>query len=180
MWGWWVLYCFSFVHITNFQSRRYPQIYPLLEPDNWLIRLSWEKASLSLQGVCGKTKQLKLAPGADFATQMTVTVGDALLIEWAATSSSLAVHVLQQLMAGTPGTKDDLDKIRLRLAKIKRKLAKPASHSNWYSLRSVALRLGSPFFLPNGTSYPEILTVAQQAKADAANAKAISARSCKA
>ena len=99
----------------------------------------------------------------------------------AATSNSLAVHVLQQqLMAGTPGTKAGLVQIRMRLAKIKRKLAKPASLSNGYSLRSVALRLGSPFFQPNGTLYPEVLTVAQQAKADAANAKAISTRSCEA
>ena len=126
-----------------------------------------------------KTKQLKLAPGGDFAAQMTVVVGGALLIEWAATSKSLAVHVLQQHMAGTPGTKADLDKIRIRLVIIKKNLAKPASTSaKHYSLKSVALCLRSPFFLTNGTSYPEILTVAQQVKADAANAKAISARSC--
>ena len=40
-----------------------------------------------------------------------------------------------------------------------------------YSPGSVVLRLGSLFYPPNATSYPEIFTVKQQAKADAANAK---------
>ena len=45
-----------------------------------------------------------------------------------------------------------------------------------FSLESVALRLASPFFLASGTSYLPILTVAQQAKANAARAKAEATR----
>ena len=47
----------------------------------------------------------------------------------------------------------------------------------YYSQESVAQRLASPFFLPAGTSYPVVLSMAAQAKADAATrAKADAAR----
>ena len=112
---------------------------------------------------------------------MPVTVGDALLIEWAAPSNIVAVCVLHQLISGTPGTQASLGQVRKRLENIMKGLGKYRNNSEkLYSPGSVALRLGSPFYLPKATSYPEIFTVKQQAKADAANAKAISARSCKA
>ena len=118
---------------------------------------------------------------AGFAKQMPVTVGDALLIEWAAPSNIVAVCVLHQLISGTPGTQASLGQVRKRLENIMKGLGKYRNISEkLYSPGSVALRLGSPFYLPKATSYPEIFTVKQQAKADAANAKAISARSCKA
>jgi hypothetical protein len=41
-----------------------------------------------------------------------------------------------------------------------------------YSSESLAGRLTSPFFLLPGASYPEVITAAQQATADAARAKA--------
>ena len=107
-----------------------------------------------------------------YAKQMPVTVGDALLIEWAAPSNGVAVCVLNQLISGTPGTQASLQQVRLRLNKITNGLRKYLSKSDKsYSSRSVALRLGSPFYLPNATSYPEIFKVKQQAKAGAANAK---------
>ena len=109
---------------------------------------------------------------AQFAKQMPVTVGDALLIEWAAPSNAVAVCVLHQLISGTPGTQASLGQVRVRLQNIMRRLGKYCSSSEKkYSSGSVALRLGSPFYLPNATSYPEIFTVKQQAMADTANAK---------
>ena len=109
---------------------------------------------------------------AQFSKQMPVTVGDALLIEWAAPSNDVAVRVLHQLISGTPGTQASLQQVRLRLNKITNGLRKYLSKSDKsYSPRRVALCLGSPFYLPNAASYPEIFKVKQQAKAGAANAK---------
>ena len=45
-----------------------------------------------------------------------------------------------------------------------------------HSPKSLARRLASPFFLPETSSYHEVLTVAQQAKASAACAEAEAAR----
>ena len=130
-----------------------------------------------LEGRVRKTKQLKLRPIAGFAKQIPVTVGDALLIEWAAPSNDVAVRVLHQLISGTPGTQAGLEQVRLRVNSIIKGLGKRRIRSERiFSPESVALRLGSPFFLPNATSYPEILTVKQQAKADAAHAKTEAAR----
>ena len=150
---------------------------PLLEQDHWMIRQSWNVTTPYLKGVCEKTKQLKLRPIAGFAKQIPVAVGDALLIEWAAPSNDVAVRVLHQLISGTPGIQAGLGQVRERLKNIMRGLGKPRSNTETkYSPGSVALRLRSPFYLPNATSYPEIFTVKQQAKADAANTKTKSAR----
>ena len=98
-------------------------------------------------------------------------------VKWAAPSNDVAVRVLHQLISGTPGIQAGLGQVRKRLNKIMRGLGKHRLKSERVcSPESVALRLGSPFFLPNATSYPEILTVKQQAKADAANAKTEAAR----
>ena len=130
--------------------------------------------------MCEKTKQQKLRPMAGFAKQMPGTVGDALLIEWAAPSNGVAVCMLNQLISGPPpppGTQASLEKVRARLQNIMKGLGKYRSNSEkLYSPGSLALRLGSSFYLPNATSYPEIFTVKQQAKADAANTKTKSAR----
>ena len=142
-----------------------------------MIRQSWKLTTPYVHGICEKTKQLKIRPMAGFAKQMPVTVGDALLIEWAAPSNIVAVCVLRQLIFGTPGTQANLGQVRERLKNIMRGLGKYRSNTETkYSPGSVALRLGSPFYLPNATSYPEIFTVKQQAKADAANTKTKSAR----
>ena len=42
-------------------------------------------------------------------------MADALLLEWAAPSNSVAVGVLHQRTAGTPGTKVDFDRVRKRM-----------------------------------------------------------------
>ena len=73
-----------------------------------------------------KIKQLKLRPIAGFAKQIPVTVGDALLIEWAAPSNDVAVRVLHQLISGTPGIQAGLGQVRLRLNKIMKGLGKIA------------------------------------------------------
>ena len=116
-----------------------------------------------------KTKKLTDAPPRGFASQMPVTVAHALLFEWAAPSSSVAVRVLQQLIAGTLGEEVDFGRIRRRLAKVHNGLKKVASTpKKQYSQESVAQRLESPFFMPDKTAYQEIRTMAQQAKVDAA------------
>jgi hypothetical protein len=46
------------------------------------------------------------------------------------------------------------------------------------SPQSIARRLASPFFLLATSSYHEVLTLAQQAKANAARAEAEAARPC--
>ena len=124
-----------------------------------------------------KTELLTALPTCGFAPQMTVTVADANLLESAAPTNGVAVAVLQQCIAGTAGTKEDLDRVRKRLAKIKKGLQQVAGMpKKRFSLESVALRLASPFFLAPGTAYLPILAVAQQAKANAARAKAEATR----
>jgi hypothetical protein len=66
-------------------------------------------------------------PGEGFAQQISVTVGVALLVEWAArkkTGSSTAVRVLQQLISGTVGSKQDWEKVRNRLNTITNNIKK--------------------------------------------------------
>jgi hypothetical protein len=116
-----------------------------------------------------KTKKLTDAPPRGFASQMPVTVAHALLFEWAAPSSSVAVRVLQQLIAGTLGEEVDFGRIRRRLAKVHNGLKKVASTpKKQYSQESVAQRLALPFFMPAATAYPAVLSIAEQAKVDAA------------
>ena len=91
----------------------------------------------------------------------------------AAPTNGVAVAVLQQCIAGTAGTQEDLDRVRKRLALIKKGLQQVERlPKKRFSLESLAQRLASPFFLLPGSSYPELLTAAQQATADAARAKA--------
>jgi hypothetical protein len=125
-----------------------------------------------------KTKQLTEAPENGFAPQMFVTVADALLVDSAAASNTVAVAVLHQCIAGTAGRQGDLDRVRKRLAYVLKGLKKVASQPvNRYSPESVAQRLASPFFMPDATAHPEFRTTVQQAKADAAaRAKADASR----
>ena len=100
---------------------------------------------------------------------MFVTVADALLVDSAAASNTVAVAVLQQRIAGTAGRQGDLDNVRSRLAHVLKGLEKVVCNAEkQYSPESVAQRLASPFFLPAATAYPVFRTVVQQAKADAA------------
>ena len=83
-----------------------------------MIRKSWNLTTPYVHGICEKTKQLKIRPMGGFAKQMPVTVGDALLIEWAAPSNIVAVCVLNQLISGTPGTQASPGQVRARLQNI--------------------------------------------------------------
>ena len=130
---------------------------------------SWGSASREMQELFLKTKQLTTAPEPGFAPQMFVTVADALLIDSAAASNTVAVAVLQQRIAGTAGHQEDLARVRKRLAHVPKGLKKVVCNmEKLYSPESVAKRLASPFFLPPATAYPVFLTVVQQAKVDAA------------
>ena len=134
---------------------------------------SWDRATPDMLALCEKTKLLTALPTRGFAPQTTVTVADAILVESAAPTNGVAVAVLQQCIAGTAGTQEDLDRVRKRLALIKKGLQQVGRlPKKEFSLESVVARLASPFFLAPGTAYLPILTVAQQAKANAARAKA--------
>ena len=56
-----------------------------------------------VHGMCDKTKELKHLPMAGFAKQMPVTLGDPLLIKWAAPFNTAAVCVLHSLFLACPG-----------------------------------------------------------------------------
>ena len=131
---------------------------------------SWGSASREMRELFSKTKQLTKAPETGFAPQMFVTVADALLVDSAAASSTVAVAVLQQRIAGMAGRQGDLARVRSRLARVLNglKKVKVGGGEKSYSPESVAKRLASPFFLPPATAYPVVRTVVQQAKADAA------------
>ena len=131
---------------------------------------SWGYAPREMRELYLKTKQVTTAPEPGFAPQMSVTVADALLIDSAAASTTVAVAVLQQRIAGTAGRQEDLARVRKRLAHVLKglKKMKAGGGEKKYSPESVAERLASPFFLPLATAYPVIRTAVQQAKLDAA------------
>ena len=130
---------------------------------------SWGSAPREMRELLLKTKQLTAAPEPGFASQMFVTVADALLIDSAAASNTVAVAVLQQRIAGTAGHQEDLARVRKRLVRVLKGLKKVVCNAEkQYSPESVAKRLASPFFLPPATAYTVIRTVVQQAKVDAA------------
>ena len=125
-------------------------------------------ASLCEREIFNKTRLLKDTPEEGFATQIQVTVAVALLVDSAAISNGVAVGVLSMLLTGRIGDKGADGKVRNRLASMKRGLLKfTTKRQEKYSPGSVQQRLESAFFLPPATSYPEILTHIQQAKANA-------------
>jgi hypothetical protein len=77
------------------------------------------------------------------------------------------------------GSSCGIDRIctRSRQAKIIKSTKKAAFYPKTrFSPQSLARRIASPLFLPAASSYHEVLTVAQQAKANAARAEADAAR----
>ena len=118
--------------------------------------------------ICEKTKRLGCMPGEGFAQRISVTVGVALLVEWAArkTTGSTAARVLQQLISGTVGSKQDWEKVRNRLQTVTGKIKKDIKKNEEaaFTSESVHARLSSPFRLPQGGRYPQLLKVARQAK----------------
>ena len=143
-----------------------------------------DSASPEVLELCSKTNLLTTAPEPGFAPQMFVTVADALLINSAAASTTVAMAVLQQRIAGTAGRQEDLDRVRKRLARVFKGLKTVVrNHKKLYSPESVAQRLATPFFMPGKTAYRDIRTTAQQAKVDAAahaKAEAVGAARAKA
>ena len=103
--------------------------------------------------VCENTKGLDCVPDEGFAQQIDVTVGVALVIEWAARkkAKNTAVRVLQQLISGEVGSAKDWEKTRTMAEKA-------------YSPESTNARLLSNFYLPDP---PPLLTLKQQWKCDA-------------
>jgi hypothetical protein len=89
---------------------------PLESPGNWLVCCSWELAMPDRLALREETKHLAalLAPG--FPYQTVITVADFNLLKSSAPTNGVAVAVLQQCIAGTIGTQEDLDCVRKRLA----------------------------------------------------------------
>ena len=114
---------------------------------------SWDRATPDMPALCEKTKLLTALPARGFAPQTTVTVADAILVESAAPTNGVAVAVLQQCIAGTAGTQGDLDRVRKRLALIKKGLQQQVGRlpKKEFSLESVVVRLAPPFFPAPGT-----------------------------
>jgi hypothetical protein len=124
-----------------------------------------------------ETKRLTALPAPGYAPQTTITVARAILLKSSAPTNGVAVAAMQQRIAGTTGTQGDLDRVRNRLA-----LTKQGMHAAFgfskkrFSPESLAARLAPPFILAPATTYPQVLTLAQQAKANAARAEAEAAR----
>ena len=116
--------------------------------------------------ICEMTKRLVYMPGEGFAQQIPVTVGVALLVEWAARkkAKNTAVRVLQQLISGGMGSAGDLEKTRGRLKRVTDNIRKEIGNKseNWFSAESVQARLSSPFQFTQGVHYPRLLTAKQQ------------------
>jgi hypothetical protein len=131
----------------------------------------WVGASLSERSIVEYTRVLCEAPDACFASQIHVTVAVAMLIDSAASTNNIAVRVLHLLLTGRVGDKISWTPVRLRLAKIKQGLVKYSIQPQaQYSPQSVR-RLDLAFYQPIATSFPEIKTHFQQAKADASAAR---------
>ena len=80
----------------------------------------------------------------------------------------IAVRVLQRLIAGRDGSAQDWKKVKRRLQHIEKQMKKELKNSQkWYCPESVDARLRSPFYLPNGTCYPKILSCKQKGKSGA-------------
>ena len=111
-------------------------------------------------------KTLKYFPDEGFAQQIDVTVGVALIIEWAARkkAKNTAVRVLQQLISGEVGSAKDWEKTRARMNKVTPNIRKEIGEKseNWFSAESVQARLSSPFQFTQGVHYPRLLTAKQQ------------------
>ena len=133
-----------------------------------LFLLSSQLLILPSQPFCGNMEALEYFPDEGFAQQIDVTVGVALVIEWAARkkAKNTAVRVLQQLISGEVGSAKDWEKTRARMNKVTPNIRKEIGKKSesWFSAESVQARLSSPFRLSQGVHYPRILTLKQQEK----------------
>ena len=134
-------------------------------PDSWILRVAWNTVDPYVHSICEETKELLFVPDEGFARQINVTVGIALLVSWAARSNIIAVRVLQQLITGRDGSAQDWRKVKGRLQHIEKQMKKELKKSQgYYCPESVDARLRSPFYLPDGTCYPKILSCKQKGK----------------
>ena len=160
--------CSCFLHSCSSRRSFLSRTWPLVDADTWLLRRAWDSVDPYVQIICENTKGLDSFPDEGFAQQIDVTVGAALLIEWAARkkAKNTAVRVLQQLTSGGMGSAEDLEKTRKRLNKITTNIKKEikTNSEDKYPPESIQARLSSPFRLSQGVHYPRILTLKQQAK----------------
>jgi hypothetical protein len=111
--------------------------------------------------MCAEMHKLKGVPKEGFGFEVDVTVAVGLMVNHVAPSTTIAVQVLQLLLTGGVATKEA---VRKRLNKIVKGVTKEAGFpATNFSPQSVEARLKSTFWQPP----PPILTLTQQAKADA-------------
>ena len=130
--------------------------------DSWWLRVAWEFADPYVRAICEKMKGLEEYPGYGFAVQIDVTVGNALLIEWAARDKkqSTAMRVLYQLITGEEGCTEGFAAVRRRIPRVTANFRKEITQAQkMYTPESIQARLASPFTLPQNASYPPIVTV---------------------
>ena len=160
--------CSCFLHSCSSRRSILSRTWPLVVSDTWLLRHAWDSVDPYVQIICENTKGLDCFPDEGFAHQIDVTVGAALLIEWAARkkAKNTAVRVLQQLISGGMGSAEDLEKTRKRLNKITTNIKNEikTNSEDRFTPESIQARLSSPFRLPQGVHYPRLLTAKQQAK----------------
>lgn len=160
--------CSCFLHSCSSRRRILSRTWPLVDADTWLLRRAWDSVDPYVQIICENTKGLDSFPDEGFAQQIDVTVGAALLIEWAARkkAKNTAVRVLQQLISGGVGSAEDLEKTRKRLNKITTNIKQEikTNSEGKYTPESIQARLSSPFRLSQGVHYPRLLSAKQQAK----------------
>ena len=145
-----------------------------------MLKVSWDRASLSEQSFVEQTQLLSEAPVEGFVPQIDVTVAVALLIDRAAETKVIASQVLHMLLTGRVGDKSSWVPVRNRIAKILKGLSKYSAKSPvLFSPQSAQQRLGSAFYLPSAISYSDILTHHQQKQAEASGSRGSSKNTLK-
>ena len=119
--------CSCFLHSCSSRRSFLSRTWPLVDADTWLLRRAWDSVDPYVQIICENTKGLDSFPDEGFAKQIPfVTLGVALLVQWAAREKTryIAECVLQQLISGTVGSKQDWEKVRNRLNTITNNIKK--------------------------------------------------------
>ena len=159
--------CSCFLHSCSSRRSFLSRTWPLVDADTWLLRRAWDSVDPYVQIICENTKGLDSFPDEGFAKQIPfVTLGVALLVQWAAREKTryIAECVLQQLISGTVGSKQDWEKVRNRLNTITSTIKKEIKQDGEaaFTSESVQARLSSPFQFTQGVHYPRLLTAKQQ------------------
>jgi hypothetical protein len=127
-----------------------------------------------------ETKRLTTSPAPGFALQTAITEADNVLLESAAPTNGVAVAVLKQCTLGMAATQEDMSRVRNRLALVKNGLNTVVAgiSKKFLSLENSAARCSrrpSSWRLQR-LAYPQVITVAKHAKANATRAEAEAAR----